>query len=138
MAEKNLFDQLKDVLQDFKTFLDSNVPTIKPAIQAIASLIPQVTELIDKLVGLMTSLKTEINKLDVNAIPGLAEASNFTSKIKTFLDAAENLLPDQKSTIDDVRSVADVVTGLPSLDAVKAEIISLIDAIVVHLNSLKA
>lgn len=138
MAEKNLFDQLKDVLQDFKTFLDSNVPTIKPAIQAIASLIPQVTELIDKLVGLMTSLKTEINKLDVNAIPGLAEASNFTSKIKTFLDAAENLLPDQKSTIDDVRSVADVVTGLPSLDAVKAEIIALIDAIVVHLNSLKA
>ena len=126
------------MLQDFKTFLDSNVPTIKPAIQAIASLIPQVTELIDKLVGLMNSLKTEINKLDVNAIPGLAEASNFTSKIKTFLDAAENLLPDQKSTIDDVRSVADVVTGLPSLDAVKAEIISLIDAIVVHLNSLKA
>lgn len=138
MAEKNLFDQLKDVLQDFKTFLDSNVPTIKPAIQAIASLIPQVTELIDKLVGLMNSLKTEINKLDVNAIPGLAEASNFTSKIKTFLDAAENLLPDQKSTIDDVRSVADVVTALPSLDAVKAEIISLIDAINVHLNSLKA
>lgn len=138
MAEKNLFEELKDVLQDFKTFLDSNVPTIKPAIQAIASLIPQVTELIDKLVGLMNSLKTEINKLDVNAIPGLAEASNFTSKIKTFLDAAENLLPDQKSTIDDVRSVADVVTGLPSLDAVKAEIIALIDAIVVHLNSLKA
>jgi phage-related protein len=138
MAEKNLFDQLKDVLQDFKTFLDSNVPTIKPAIQAIASLIPQVTELIDKLVGLMNSLKTEINKLDVNAIPGLAEASNFTSKIKTLLDAAESLLPDQKSAIDDVRSVADVVTGLPSLDAVKAEIISLIDAIVVHLNSLKA
>lgn len=138
MAEKNLFDQLKDVLQDFKTFLDSNVPTIKPAIQAIASLIPQVTELIDKLVGLMDSLKTEINKLDVNAIPGLAEASNFTSKIKTLLDAAENLLPDQKSTIDDVRSVADVVTGLPSLDAVKAEIIALIDAINVHLNSLKA
>ncbi len=138
MAEKNLFEELKDVLQDFKTFLDSNVPTIKPAIQAIASLIPQVNELIDKLIGLMNSLKTELNKLDVSAIPGLAEASNFTSKIKTFLDAAENLLPDQKSTIDDVRSVADVVTGLPSLDAVKAEIIGLIDAINAHLNSLKA
>jgi phage-related protein len=138
MAEKNLFEELKDVLQDFKDFLDTNVPTIKPAIQALASLIPQVTELIDKLVGLMNSLKTEINKLDVSAIPGLAEASNFTSKIKTFLDAAENLLPDQKSTIDDVRSVADVVTGLPSLDAVKAEILSLVDAIIAHLNSLKA
>ena len=138
MAEKNLFEELKDVLQDFKDFLDTNVPTIKPAIQALASLIPQVTELIDKLVGLMNSLKTEINKLDVSAIPGLAEASNFTSKIKTFLDAAENLLPDQKSTIDDVRSVADVVTGLPSLDAVKAEILSLVDDIIAHLNSLKA
>jgi len=138
MAEKNLFDELKDVLQDFKDFLDANVPTIRPAIQALTSLIPQVGELIDKLVGLMNSLKTEINKLDVSAIPGLSEVSSFTTKIGSFLDAAESLLPDQASTINDVRSVANVVTSLPSLDEVKTEILALVDAIIAHLNSLKA
>lgn len=138
MAADNLFQDLKDVLQDFKDFLDTNVPTIKPAIQALASLIPQVTELIDKLVDLMNKLKTEIQKLDVSAIPGLGEVSEFTTKVKSFLDSAKNLLPDETETIDDVLSVADVVTGLPSLDEVKTEILSLLDAIIAHLNSLKA
>ncbi|KIH77069.1 hypothetical protein SAMN05660860_00434 [Geoalkalibacter ferrihydriticus] len=138
MAETNLFEELKDVLQDFKDFLDANVPTIKPAIQALASLIPQVTDLIDKLIELMNSLKTEINNLDVSAIPGLSEVSSFTTKIGTFLDTAESLLPGQAGTINDVRSVANVVTSLPSLDEVKTEILTLIDAIIAHLNSLKA
>lgn len=138
MAADNLFQELKDVLQDFKEFLDANVPTIKPAIQALASLIPQITELIDKLVELMNKLKTEIQNLDVSAIPGLGEVSEFTTKVKSFLDSAKNLLPDETETIDDVLSVADVVTGLPSLDEVKTEILSLLDAIIAHLNSLKA
>ena len=138
MAADNLFQELRDVLQDFKDFLDENVPTIKPAIQALASLIPQITELIDKLVDLMNKLKTEIQNLDVSAIPGLGEVSEFTTKVKSFLDSAKNLLPDETETIDDVMSVADVVTGLPSLDEVKTEILSLLDAIIAHLNSLKA
>jgi hypothetical protein len=138
MPETNLFEELKDVLQDFKDFLDTNVPVIKPAIQALASLIPQVTELIDKLVDLMNKLKTEVENLDVGAIPGLAEASEFTTKVKAFLEAAKTLLPDEADTIDDVLGVADVVTSLPSLDEVKTEILALIAAIVAHLNSLKA
>ncbi len=138
MAADNLFQELKDVLQDFKDFLDANVPTIKPAIQALASLIPQINELIDKLIDLMNKLKTEVQNLDVSAIPGLAEASEFTTKVKAFLEAAKNLLPDEADTIDDVLGVADVVTGLPSLDEVKTEILALIDAIVAHLNSLKS
>lgn len=137
MAEKNLFEQLKDVLQDFKDFLDANVPTIKPAIQALASLIPQIVDLLNLLIGLMNDLKTEVQNLDVSGIPGLAQASQFTEKVVTFLDAAKNLLPDQAGTIDEIRSVANVVTGLPSLDAVKTEVIALIDAISAHLNSLK-
>ena len=133
----NLFQELHDVLQEFKTFLDSNVPTIRPAIQAIASLIPQVTELVDKLVDLMGKLKTEIQSLDVSAIPGLSEATEFITKVKGFLDAAKNLLPDEAATIDDVLAVADVVGGLSGLDDVKQEILDTIDAIVAHLNSLK-
>jgi len=138
MAAENIYQELKDVLQDFKDFLDENVPTIKPAIQALTSLIPQITELLDKLIDLMNKLKTEIENLDVSAIPGLEEASSFTEKVKAFLDAAKNLLPEETDTIDDILGVADVVTGLPSLDEVKSDILSLLDAIIGHLNSLKA
>ncbi|HEY9640154.1 MAG TPA: hypothetical protein V6C57_06700 [Coleofasciculaceae cyanobacterium] len=138
MPAGNLYQELKDVLQDFKSFLDTNVPTIKPAIQALSSLIPQVTELIDKLTDLMGKLKTEIQNLNVNGIPGLAEASTFTQKITAFLGTAKTLLPNEADAIDEVLSVANVVTGLPSLDQLKGEILGLIDAIVAHLNSLKS
>ncbi len=134
----NLFEDLKAALADFKTFLDANVGTIKPAIQQIAALIPQVTELITGLRGLMTSIKTEIQNLDVAAIPGLAQVSAMTGQINTLLSSAKNLLPDQAGEIDTILGIADVVTGLPSLDAIKGEIVSLIDAINGHLTSLQA
>ncbi len=137
MADNNLFQELHDVLQEFKSFLDENVPTIAPAIQAIASLVPQVTDLLDQLISLMNELKTEIQNLDVSAIPGLEEATQFITMVKNFLDAAKNLLPDQAGTIDDVLAVADVVGGLSGLDDVKQEILDLVDGIVAHLNSLK-
>lgn len=139
MAAENLFEDLKDVLQDFKDFLDQKVAVIKPAITALKSIIPdQIDDLLSKLIDLMNKLKTEIQNLDVGAIPGLDEASEFTAKVKGFLESAKNLLPDESDEIDDVLSVADVVSGLPSLDDVKAEIIALIDAIIAHLNSLNA
>lgn len=137
MAEQNLFEQLQSVLQDFKDFLDTNVPTIKPAIQALASLIPQIVDLLDLLIGLMNDLKTEVQNLDVSGIPGLDEVSQFTGQITTFLDTTQDLLPNQADTIEEIRGVANVVTGLPSLDEVKTEILALIDAITAHLNSLK-
>jgi hypothetical protein len=138
MAAPNLFEELKTALTDFKTFLDQNVGTIKPAINALAALIPQINELIDKLIDLMGKLKTEIQNLDVSNIPGLAQASEFTEKIKSLLTTTKGLLPDQAGTIDDVLEVANVVSGLPSLDAVKGEILALLDAINAHLASLKS
>lgn len=138
MAEDNLYQELKNVLEDFKTFLDDNVSTIKPAIQALASLIPQVVDVIDLLINLMNQIKAEIENLDVSAIPGLSEVSQFTSQITNFLDASADLLPsDTQGTVEDIRSVINVVGGLPSLDEVKQDILDLIDAIVTHLNSLK-
>jgi phage-related protein len=133
----SLFEDLKNALKDFKEFLDQNVSTIATAISALKSLIPQITELLDKLVDLMGKLKTEINNLNVSAIPGLAEASEFTDKMKNFLNAMKTLLPEETDSIDDVLEVANLVTGLPSLDEIKTEILSLIDAIVGHLNTLK-
>jgi ABC-type transporter Mla subunit MlaD len=137
MPPPNLYQQLKDALQDFKDFLDDNVPTIQPAIAALGAIIPQIEELLDKLIDLMGDLKEEIDNLDVGAIPGLAEVSQFTAGIKTLLETSKNLLPDQAGTINEVLAVVDVVGSLPSLGDVKEEIKTLIDAIVVHLNSLK-
>ncbi len=137
MAEKNLFEQLKDVLQDFKDFLEDNISTIRPAIKALAGLIPQISDLIDLLVGLMNDLKEEVQNLDLSGINNLDKVSEFTTKIGTFLDTTKDLLPEKAGTIDEIRSVVNVVTGLPSLDELKAEITGLIDAIVAHLNSLK-
>jgi phage-related protein len=138
MSEGNIYQELKDVLQDFKDFLDDNVPTIKPAIQALSSLIPQVVELLDLLIGLMNDIKTEIQDLDVSAIPGLSEVSSFTDNIRAFLDASSDLIPDEaEGTVEDIRAVINVVGGLPSLDEVKQDILDLVDAIVGHLNNLK-
>ncbi len=134
----NLFEELKEVLQEFKDFLDDKVAVIKPAITALRSIIPdQIDDLLDTLIDLMNKLKAEVEKLDVSAIPGLAEAAEFTGQIKSFVDSAKSLLPDNSDDFDAVSDIADVVGGLPSIDEVKGEIISLIDAIVGHLNSLK-
>jgi len=138
MNGTNLFQELKDVLQEFKEFLDENVATIRPAINALAGLIPQINDLLNLLIGLMNSLRTEIENLDVSGIPGLEEVSNFTMRIRAFLEAARNLLPEEAGTIDEVLAVADVVTSLPSLDEVRAEILALITAITGHLESLRA
>ena len=138
MAAPNLYEELKDVLQELKDFLDENVPVIKPAIAAIAAMVPQVTDLLDELIELMGKLKTEIQNLDVSAVPGLDKVSAFTASVKTLLETSKKLLPNETAAIDTIADTADVVTGLPSVDQLKNEIISLIDAIVAHLNSLKS
>jgi len=134
----NLYQDLKNALTEFKTFLDSNVATLKPAITALEAILPQVSDLITKLIALMGQLKTAIQNLNVGGIPGLAQVSQFTTAAKTLLQTAENLMPDQKTAIDDVLGVVDVVSGLPSLDQVKTDILNLIDGIVQDLNSLKS
>ncbi|HEY0431697.1 MAG TPA: hypothetical protein VGC61_07750, partial [Pyrinomonadaceae bacterium] len=112
--------------------------TIKPAIQALKSIVPQITELITKLIDLMGKLRTEINNLNPGAVgEGLTKVTEFTNATKTLLTTAKDLLPNEAGTIDDVLGVVNVVSSLPSLDAVKAEIIALIDSIVGNLNQLK-
>ncbi|MCA9941840.1 MAG: hypothetical protein H6656_00635 [Ardenticatenaceae bacterium] len=138
MAEKNIYQELKVALEDFKKFLDDNVAVIRPAFQQLASLIDGIVDVIDLLVNLMNQIKTEIQNLDVSNIQGLSEVSEFTAKITGFLDASADLLPDDaQGTVDNIRSALNVVGGLPSLDEVKQDILDLIDAIVGQLNSLK-
>src|SRR4051812_37568625 len=138
MADTNLYEDLKDALKDLKDFLEENTDTIKPAVQALAALVPQINTLIDELIGHLNDVKTEITNLDVSGIPGLSEVSQFTKTVTAFLNTTKALLPDQAATIDEVLGAANVVGSLPSLDQVKTEILSLIDAIVANLGELKA
>jgi flagellar biosynthesis/type III secretory pathway chaperone len=138
MAVPNLYEELKKVLLELKTFLDQNVPVIKPAIVALRQLVPQITDLLNELITLLGKLKTEIQNLNVGTIPGLDKVSAFTGAVKTLLETTKKLLPNEAGAIETIAAAADVVTGLPSVDQLKAEIISLIDAVVAHLNSLKA
>ena len=55
-----------------------------------------------------------------------------------MLGTAKNLLPEKADDIDSVLSIANVVSGLPSLDEIKNEIITLLDACIAHVNSLKS
>lgn len=139
MAGPNLFEELKDALSKFKEFLTKNLATIKPAVQALKAIVPQVTELIDKLIDLMGKLKAEIDKINPGAVgQGLTQVTEFTKSVKTLLETSKGLLPNEAATIDDVIKVADVVSSLPSLDAVKGELKQLIDDIVGSLNQLKS
>ena len=133
----NLYQELKDALTQFKQFLDTGTATLKPAIALLLPVVPQVGDLLTKLISLMGQLKDAINNIDVGAIPGLSEVSQFTASATTLLQSAEALLPQQKSAIDDVLNVANVVTSLPSFSTLKQEILDLLTGIISDLNSLK-
>lgn len=138
MPAPNIYQELKNALSELKSFLDTNVPVIKPAINALAQMVPQIKDLINELITLMGKLKTEIQNLNVNAIPGLDKVSAFTTAVKGLLETTKSILPNELENIQSLIGAADVVTGLPSVDQLKTEILSLIDAIVGHLNSLKS
>ncbi|MGB9366936.1 MAG: hypothetical protein WCE79_13085 [Xanthobacteraceae bacterium] len=137
MAE-NLFQELKDALAQFKTFLHDNATTIKPVIVALKPLVPQIGELLNKLIELMNKLKTTIQNLNVGAIPGLDKVSQFTTAVTTVLHTAQALLPQQAPDIQKVLDAASVVTSLPSFDQLKAEIITLLNDIIGELTNLNS
>ena len=138
MAEKTIYEELRDVLKDFNDFLQAKIDDIKPPIQALAQAVPQVNDLIDKPIGLLAKLKTEIQAIDIGPLGNIDEALGFASKIKGFLESAKSLLPDEADEIDRVINAANVVAGLPSFGDIKNEIIQLIDNIAALLAQLKA
>jgi phage-related protein len=130
---------LRNALKDFKGFLDTNVPVIKPAIQSLKAIIPQITELLDKLIALMGQIKAEIQRLlSGGPIANLDKVTQFTQGITTLLTTAKTVIPNAAGDINAVLEVAQVAGSLPTVGQLKDEINGLIDAIVVHLNSLKA
>ncbi len=84
----SLFEDLKDALQDFKEFLDQNVNTIKPAIAALKSLVPQITELLDKLGAKPDQVLTPIERFNL-INDAWASALAGLSSIREYLDLTE-------------------------------------------------
>ena len=134
----NLYQQLKDALQQFKQFLDGAAATLKPAIKQLKPMVPQIGDLIKKLIDLMNQLHDAVNQIDVNNIPGLQQVTQFTTAVTTLLQTAESLLPAEKTAIDEVLTAAGVVTQLPSLGDVKQQILDLITGIIGDLQALIA
>ncbi|HEV2756798.1 MAG TPA: hypothetical protein VG318_13600 [Actinomycetota bacterium] len=132
----NLYEDLRNALRSFKAFMDANVGTVRPAYRALIRVVPRLESLVGELNDLLGRVKTEIQNLNVSAIQGLDQVSTFTEQVETFLTSARTLLPSEAATIDEITAALDVVGGLPSVDEVKGEIISLIDAIRAHLTSL--
>lgn len=136
----NLYQDLLKALQDFKDFLDKNTATIQPAIKALEAVIPQLSDLIGKLIALLGTLKTTIQNLDVgagNVGNAIQQVSAFTNSVQTVVAAAANLLPKNQADIDAVLQAASVVTSLPSLGQVKDAILKAIDDVVADLQSLQ-
>lgn len=140
MPAPNLFEELKEALNDFETFLNTNVPIIKPAIVALKPIIPQIGELLTKLIELMGRLRAEIVDLDLGSIAtgALANVATFTQGATRLLEAAKNLLPNQAAAIDQTLAIASVASSLPSFADLKAEILRSLDVIVTKLNELNA
>jgi hypothetical protein len=138
VAATNLFEDLKKSLQDLKDFLAAKKAVIKPAVSALKGLGLPIGDLLSQLITLLGKLKTEIANLDVSQIPGLADVSSFTGSVRTMLESARKLLPDESGDIEQVLGIADVVAGLPSLDQLKSQITDLITAIVADLQDLNS
>lgn len=135
----DILTQLKDDLKVFEDFLKSNADTIHKAFQALHSLFPQVDELLDKLIKLMTDIQTEVQSLDITAIPGVQQVTGFTDALKSLLGTLRNLLPNDQKSIDEVLSVANVVGELPQLGGdTKKAVLDSIAAIIGFLNQIKA
>ena len=141
MADATLYDDLKKALTDLESFLSENASKIRPVIQPLAQILPQVTQLIDGLISLLGQLKDAVSKLDLNLIPGfkdvMPQVTAFTQSAKALLTASEALLTEQKDEIEKVKGFTDLVTGLSSIDQVKKDILDLIDKVVADLKSLK-
>jgi ABC-type transporter Mla subunit MlaD len=133
----NLYQQLKDALQQFKQFLDGAAATLAPVIKQLAPMVPQIGTLIDQLIGLMNQLHDAVNQIDVTNIPGLQQVTQFTTGVTTLLQTAESLLPAEQAAIDEVLKAASVVTQLPSLTDVKQQILDLLTGIIGDLQALK-
>jgi hypothetical protein len=131
-----LFRDLRNALSNLKAVLDANGAVLKPAIQTLKTVLPQAGELLNQLISLMNSLKTDIQNLDVSNLTGLPQLASFATSMQTVLQDSEDLLSDRKADVDSVLGVLSILESLPTLVSVRQDILTLIDGIIGDLNTL--
>lgn len=136
---QDLFQELKDALDQFKTFLTSpEFAKVKAVITALIDLIPKIGTLIDDLVKLLGEVRKAVINLKLPAIPDLDNVLLFTKKVQTLVEATEALLPPGDETANDVIKALGFAASLPTItDSLKNDITMLIDDIVHELESLR-
>lgn len=135
----SIYDDVKTQLQDFLTFLDAHKNDIKPAVQAIRAVLPQVDDLLTKLIDLMGKIDAAIQSLDITKIPGVAQVTTFTQSVTSLLQTVSSLVPSEADAINTVLGVAKVVGGLSDLGGtIKSDIDKAIQAIIADLKFLQA
>ncbi len=133
----NLYHELRDSLQGVKQFLDGNLHALRPGMQTLFAALPQSRHLLDNLIYLLNGFKLNLQQLDVGQIPSIPEISSFAIQLETFLQSAQDLLPEEPTVYRDVQRTARVLTSLDSLEEVKGELMFLVDSIVGQLYELK-
>ena len=133
----NVYDELKNALVQVNSILEQGTDIIKPAVHALAAVVPQINELLDKVLDLLGRLKVESNKLDVSAIP-VDKVLPFLDGLASLLETSRNVLPaDSKDTIDTASSVINVIKTIPTPEQIKAEVVGLLDSVSGHITALK-
>ena len=136
MAVTNIFEELDAALKDFRTFLETEdtVQVIKDTVQTLASFIPPLQNLIDEIVGILMTVRAEIQDLDLGGIPevDIPKVLAFVQKLDRALETSRALVPDTVGDrIKDVQEVTTLMTGLPQLtDELKQSILDSLDAII--------
>jgi ABC-type transporter Mla subunit MlaD len=138
MAEQTIYQELRDSLAEFHQFLADQATTVGPAIRALAGIVPQINDLIDKPIDLLNKLKVEIDKIS-QLVPAQAQqALEYAQQIKSFVEALRAMLPNESDAIEEVANVADILAGLPTFGQLKEEIKTLINNIITLLQGMKS
>jgi methyl-accepting chemotaxis protein len=139
MPVENLYEQLKDALQTFKDFLETDeFAILKAALKKLQKFVPQITQMIDKIIELLQDLKAGIEAIDLE-IDDLDQttATQLATEISDMLEAATPFLPDQSNTINSIVNTANVIASIPGLTEVRDDIIELINDIIDRMTDLK-
>ena len=141
MAVTNIFEELDAALKDFRTFLETEdtVQDIKNTVQTLASFIPPLQNLIDEIVGILMTVRAEIQDLELGDIPevDVPKVLAFVQKLDRALETSRVLVPDTVGDrIEDVQEVTTLMTGLPQLtDELKQSILESLKSIICLFDS---
>lgn len=141
MAVTNIFEELDAALKDFRTFLETEgtVQIIKGTVQALAGFIPPLENLIVEIVGILMTVWTEIDDMDLGDIPevDVPKVLAFTQKLDRALETSRALVPDTTGDrIENVQEITTLMTSLPQLtEELKQSILASLKTIICLFDS---